>query len=94
MALNVCGYCDVVRFGQPVNAIREVCLYNLQESKCKDSFIPIFHAIQSPTHRSVQITTEFQKFHYGVYLNTRQALDFITTKRQKQNSYHLTIECA
>lgn len=94
MALNVCGYCDVDGFGQPVIEIREVSLYNLQESKCKAPFIPIFHEVQSLFHRSVQITTEFQKFHYGVYLNTRQALDFITIKRQKQNSYHLTLECA
>ena len=35
MALNVCGYCDVDGFGQPVIEIREVSLYNLQESKCK-----------------------------------------------------------
>ena len=35
MVLNVFGYYYVVRFGPPANAIWEVCLCNVQESKFK-----------------------------------------------------------
>lgn len=76
MALNVCGYYDVDGFGQPVIEIREVSLYNLQESKCKAPFIPIFHEVQSLFHRSVQITTEFQKFDYGVLFEYPSSIGF------------------